>query len=62
MGDSSKQAEEQEAPVLTVFQGHEAESNDDHEPDDPEHVGQDKTEAYWAGRNHAMRRSARVAA
>jgi hypothetical protein len=35
---------------------------DNHEPDWPKNENDFRSETFWAGRNHAMRRSARWAA
>jgi len=62
--DTEKQpADERETPQLQVFCG-DAENENDPEVilDFEEHAKQGETEAFWAGRNHAQRRSARVAA
>ncbi len=36
--------------------------DDDHQPEGPDYGRSTRDEAFWAGRNHAMRRSARWAA
>ncbi len=58
-----EQEPSEETPQLRVFRG-EAENEDNAEVvlDFEEHTEQKETEEYWAGRNHAQRRSARVAA
>ncbi len=58
-----KPAKEQETPQLQVFCG-DAEDKNDAEVilDFEQHAQREKAEAYWAGRNHAQRRSARVVA
>ena len=58
-----KPTKEQEAPQLQVFVGDVEDENDvEMVLDFEEHARQEEMEAYWAGRNHAQRRSARVAA
>jgi hypothetical protein len=58
-----KPAKEQGNQQLQVFR---EEANDENDVemilDFERHARQKETEAYWAGRNHAQRRSARVAA
>ena len=58
-----KPTKEQETPQLQVFCG-DAEDKNDAEVilDFEQHAWKEKMEAYWAGRNLARRRSARVAA
>ena len=58
-----KPAKEQGNQQLQVFRG-EAEDENGVEMilDFERQARQEETEAYWAGRNHAQRRSARVAA
>jgi hypothetical protein len=56
---------DRELPRLRVFWGDGAVEHDDQPPPDPGHrFGwlRDRSERYWAGRNYASRRSARIAA
>jgi hypothetical protein len=64
MKETAKQpADERKPPQLQVFRG-DAEHEDEAETilDFEERAKQEEVEAYWAGRNLAMRRSARAAA
>jgi hypothetical protein len=52
----------QEPEILPIWDFVRPEPPDDHQPHGPEYDQEDRSEAFWAGRNHAMRRSARWAA
>ena len=62
MTDTPKQQDEQQTPQLRVVQSDGSSEEVDLELQQQEKTEQEKTEEFWAGRNHAMRRSARVAA
>ena len=47
---------------LRIFRGDEAYDTEDHKLDQQNRDLLKELNAFWAGRNHAMRRSARVAA
>ena len=60
--DSSERHEEQQQPQLRVFCGDLSDSDFGEDLEAAERDRPDAVEAFWAGRNHAMRRSARGAA
>ncbi len=60
--DTEKQAAEEKATQLRIYQGDEERTDADLTPETSQHVTRDYVEEFWAGRNHAMRRSARRAA
>jgi len=63
MKETEKLTDEQKAPQLRVVRVEdEEEVNAGLEPDGRGKAKQDEVEQFWAGRNLAMRRSARVAA
>lgn len=62
MKQTLKRPAEQEAPQLQVIQDDDARQDADPELERPDPTEQEKVENFWAGRNHAMRRSARIAA
>jgi len=62
MKDIERLADEHKAPQLRVIRLEDEETNVDQQPDGRGKAKQDEVEQFWAGRNLAMRRSARVAA
>ena len=62
MDSSARQEEQQQQPHLSVFYGDLSDAEPEDDLDRAEDDRRDEVEAFWAGRNHAMRRSARVAA
>jgi hypothetical protein len=52
---------EPQIPPLRLYPRPEPPDND-HQPSGPDREGETRIEAFWAGRNHAMRHSARWAA
>ena len=61
-GKGRKQEPEEQVVPLRVIQEDGAPHDVEEEPEDREQTEQEKIEDFWAGRNLAMRRSARVAA
>lgn len=62
MTDTPKPQDEQQTPQLRVIQSDGTSEEVDLELNKDEKTEKEKAEEFWAGRNHAMRRSARVAA
>lgn len=62
MKDTLRRMAGQQIMQLRVFHGDDAREDEDQEPDGQNQDKLNEVEAFWAGRNHAMRRSARVAA
>ena len=56
--------ESQNEPVILSLEAYRrSEPNDDgRPPEGSDHDDEPRVESYWAGRNHAMRRSSRIAA
>ncbi len=61
MKDDKHQQIDEEVRLLRVFRG-DGEPLPEPQPEDDDPAQNARLEEYWAGRNHAMRRSARVAA
>jgi hypothetical protein len=53
---------DQEPDILPIWDFARPDPPDDHQPQGPDRDEETQNEAFWAGRNHAMRRSARWAA
>ncbi len=62
MPDTSKPRDKQQNPQLRVVHNDSVSEEVDAELEGREKTEQEKVEEFWAGRNHAMRRSGRVAA
>ncbi|HUT09567.1 MAG TPA: hypothetical protein VMY42_03655 [Thermoguttaceae bacterium] len=62
MKGTERLTDEQKAPQLRVVRIEDEEAKVDYQPDGRGKAKQDEVEQFWAGRNLAMRRSARVAA
>jgi hypothetical protein len=62
MERAQEQEPQEQLPPLKVYQEDATREDTDGEPDRKEDSAQDDVEEFWAGRNHAMRQSARVAA
>ncbi len=62
MTDSLNHQDEQQPPRLRVIQSDGASEEVDLDLERDDKTEQEKLEEFWAGRNLAMRRSARVAA
>ena len=62
MTDTPKHQDEQHPLQLRVIQSDGTSEGVDLDLQQGEKTEQEKAEEFWAGRNHAMRRSARVAA
>ena len=62
MTDTPKHQDEQQPSPIRLVQSDGASGEVDFELHQGDKTEQEKVEEFWAGRNHAMRRSARVAA
>ncbi len=60
--DTRESVETDDAPALRIYRGDEEDIGPEETLSRQEQIDRQRIEEFWAGRNHAMRRSARSAA